>query len=87
MLKKNVAMIKVLFFLSILVLRNLPMLRWTFLITCLALSVLPIPDASAAEVFTNNQDLKGSVGGVTAQGVEFETIYGKGTILIQWSDV
>jgi hypothetical protein len=48
---------------------------------------LPIADASAAEVFTKNKGLNGSVVGVTAEGVEFETIYGKGTILIQWSDV
>lgn len=25
--------------------------------------------------------------GVTAEGVEFKTIYGKGAILIQWNDI
>jgi hypothetical protein len=80
-------MVRGLFFKSILELRNLPILRWAFLITCLSLSLLPIADASAAEVFTKNKGLNGSVVGVTAEGVEFETIYGKGTILIQWSDV
>jgi len=80
-------MVRVLFFKSILELRNLPILRWAFLITCLSLSVLPIADASAAEVFTKGKGLDGSVVGVNAQGVEFQTIYGKGTILIEWSDV
>ena len=58
-----------------------------FLSVCLAAGVLPVPDASAAEVFTRNKGLHGSVVRVTAQGVEFETIYGEGTILIEWSDV
>ena len=58
-----------------------------FLPVCLAAGMLRIPDASAAEVFTKNKALEGSVVGVTAQGVEFQTIYGKGTIVIQWSDV
>ena len=58
-----------------------------FLSACLAACVLPVPDASAEEVFTKDKRLQGSVVGVTAEGVEFETIYGKGTILIQWSDV
>jgi hypothetical protein len=53
----------------------------------LAAGVLPVPDASAAEVFTKDQGLQGSVVGVTAEGVEFETIYGKGTIVIPWADV
>ena len=42
----------------------------------LAAAVLPISNASAAEVFTKDQELEGSVVGVTAEGVEFETIYG-----------
>jgi putative salt-induced outer membrane protein YdiY len=50
------------------------------LATCLAVGVLPTSEASAAEVFTKDQGLEGSVVGVTAEGVEFETIYGKGTI-------
>jgi putative salt-induced outer membrane protein YdiY len=58
-----------------------------FLSACLAAAVLPVPETWAAEVSTKDQGLQGSVVGVTAEGVEFETIYGKGTILIQWSDV
>ena len=58
-----------------------------FLAACLAAAVLPVPETCAAGVFTKDQGLQGSVVGVTAEGVEFETIYGKGTILIQWSDV
>ena len=42
----------------------------------LAAAVMPVPNASAAEVFTKDQELEGSVVGVTAEGVEFETIYG-----------
>ena len=58
-----------------------------FLPVCLAAGVLPVPDASAAEVFTKDRGLQGSVLGVTAEGVEFETIYGKGAIVIPWVDV
>jgi len=47
-----------------------------FLAACLTASVLPVPDALAAEVFTKNQDLEGSVEGGTAEGVEFENICG-----------
>ena len=70
-----------------LALRNLPMLGWTFLATFLAAAALPVSIASAADVFTKDKDLEGSVVGVTAEGVEFETIYGKGTIVIPWADV
>jgi hypothetical protein len=66
---------------------NLPFLRRTFLAACLVATVLPASDAKAAEVFTKDQGLEGSVVGVTAEGVEFETIYGKGVILVQWSDI
>jgi hypothetical protein len=58
-----------------------------FLSACLAAVGLPVPDASAAEVFTKDQGLEGSVVGVTVEGVEFETIYGKGAIVIPWADV
>lgn len=43
--------------------------------------------ALAAEVFVKGQALEGSVEGVTADGVEFQTIYGKGNIVIPWADV
>ncbi len=66
---------------------NLHVLRWTSLAICLAAAVLLGTVATAAEVFTKDQGLEGSVVGVTAEGVEFETIYGKGAILIQWSDI
>ena len=55
--------------------------------TCLAVFVLPTMNAPAAEVFTKGTALEGSVVGVSAEGVEFETIYGQGTILIPWSDI
>ena len=58
-----------------------------FLPVCLAAGVLPVPDAAAAEILTKNKGLNGSVVRVTAHGVEFETIYGEGAILIEWSDV
>jgi putative salt-induced outer membrane protein YdiY len=58
-----------------------------FLAACLAAAVLPVPETWAAEVFTKDQGLQGSVVGVTAEGVEFETIYGKGAIVIPWADV
>jgi len=70
-----------------LLLRNFPILGWAFLSVCLTAGVLPVPDASAAEVFTKDQGLQGSVVGVRAEGVEFETIYGKGVIVIPWVDV
>ena len=70
-----------------LLLRNLPILGWAFLAACLTAAVMSVPNASAAEVFIKDQDLEGSVVGVTAEGVEFETIYGKGTIVIPWADV
>ena len=40
----------------------------------------------AAEIVVKGQDLEGSVVGFTAGGVEFETVYGTGTIIIPWSD-
>ena len=58
-----------------------------FLAAGLAAAVLPVPETWAAEVFTKDQGLQGSVVGVTAEGVEFETIYGKGAIVIPWADV
>jgi putative salt-induced outer membrane protein YdiY len=66
---------------------GLPGLRFASLAAGLAAFLLLAADASAAEVVTKEQGLEGSVVGVTAEGVEFETIYGKGTILIQWSDI
>jgi hypothetical protein len=57
----------------------------------LALSILPAfiwPVAPfAADVVVKGQALEGSVEGVTAEGMEFQTIYGKGSIVIPWADV
>ena len=58
-----------------------------FLAACMTATILPVSNVSAAEVFTKDQGLEGSVVGVTAEGLEFQTIYGKGAILIQWSDI
>jgi hypothetical protein len=71
----------------IVLLKKIPLSGWIFPVVCLAAGVLPVPDAPAAEVFTKDQGLQGSVVGVTAEGVEFETIYGKGAIVIPWVDV
>jgi hypothetical protein len=65
------------------ILKKYPLWWWIFLVVWLAAGVLRAPNASASEVFVKNKALEGSVVGVTAQGVEFQTIYGKGTILIQ----
>jgi hypothetical protein len=65
--------------------RNL--LGWILPVVWLAAGLLSLPDAKAAEVFTKNKALEGSVVGVTRKGVEFQTIYGQGTIVIQWGDV
>lgn len=43
--------------------------------------------ASAADVVVKGQQLEGSVVGVTAEGVQFQTIYGEGKIVIPWTDV
>jgi hypothetical protein len=43
--------------------------------------------ASAADVVVKGQQLEGSVFGVTEKGVQFQTIYGEGAIVIPWSDV
>ena len=66
---------------------NLYRPKWTSLVACLAAIILTVSNASTAEVFIKDQGLEGSVVGVTAEGVEFETVFGKGVILIQWSDI
>jgi hypothetical protein len=43
--------------------------------------------AFAADVVVKGLALEGSVEGVTAEGVEFQTVYGKGKIVIPWADV
>ena len=68
-------------------LKKNPLWWWIFAVFWLAAGVLPVPNASAAEVISKNKALEGSVVGVTAEGVKFQTIYGKGTILIEWGDV
>jgi putative salt-induced outer membrane protein YdiY len=39
----------------------------------------------AAEVIVKGRELEGSVVGFTAEGVEFETVYGTGSIVIPWA--
>lgn len=48
---------------------------------------LAAASAQAGEVVVKGEDLPGTVVGVTADGVEFETVYGKGTIVVPWADV
>ncbi len=55
----------------IVLLKKIPLSGWIFPAVCLAAGVMPVPDASAAEVFTKDQGLQGSVVGVTVEGVEF----------------
>jgi putative salt-induced outer membrane protein YdiY len=43
--------------------------------------------ASAADVVVKGKQLEGSVLGVSSDGVEFKTIYGKGTLVVPWKDV
>jgi len=62
-------------------------LRCTSLAAWLAVFLLLATVVSAAEVTTKDRELEGSVVGVSAEGVEFETIYGKGTLVIQWTDI
>jgi putative salt-induced outer membrane protein YdiY len=40
----------------------------------------------AAEIVVKGKELEGSVVGFTAEGVKFETVYGKGTIVIPWAE-
>ena len=63
------------------------MLEGICMVTCLAAVVLSVSIASAAGVFTKGQELQGSVVGVSTDGVQFETIYGQGSIVIPWTDV
>ena len=71
----------------IVLLKKRLLLGWIFSIVWLAASALTVSQAMGAEIFTKNKALEGSVVGVTAQGVEFQTVYGQGVIVIQWSDV
>jgi putative salt-induced outer membrane protein YdiY len=60
------------------------------MVACVGLLVLGLgwaSAASAADVVVKGQLLEGSVVGVTAEGVQFKTIYGEGTIVIPWTDV
>ncbi|HEY5658019.1 MAG TPA: DUF481 domain-containing protein [Myxococcota bacterium] len=53
---------------------------------CVALGLAAI-SASAGEVRVKGEVLEGKVVGVTAEGIKFETIYGKGEILLPYADV
>lgn len=54
----------------------------------LALLVLMGSEAArAADVVVQGNELEGSVAGVTGEGVEFDVVYGEGTIVIPWANV
>ena len=55
---------------------------WSWVATGLAAS-----QVSAGEVSVHGEVLQGKAVGVTAEGVQFETIYGKGAILIPYADI
>jgi putative salt-induced outer membrane protein YdiY len=52
-----------------------------------ALTGLAAAPISAGEVSVQGEVLEGKVAGVTAEGVQFETIYGKGAILIPYASI
>lgn len=60
--------------------------RWIFSISLLFLALGWATVALGADIAVKGQDLEGSVVGFTAEGVEFQTVYGKGTIVIPWAD-
>ena len=78
--------IKVHFIQSFAITRILRARRWIG-ITPLMFLLLGLASAGlGAEIVVKGQDLEGSVVGFTAEGVAFETVYGKGAIVIPWAD-
>lgn len=57
-----------------------------FFLVLIFLSLHLVTTTLAAGIVVKGQDLEGSVAGFTAEGVEFETVYGKGTIVIPWAE-
>jgi putative salt-induced outer membrane protein YdiY len=68
------------------VLRILHARGWMGFILLMFLSLGLAADGLGAEIAVKGQDLEGSVVGFTAEGVSFETVYGKGAIVIPWAD-
>jgi len=52
-----------------------------------ALAVAMAAAALAGEITVKGEDLEGVVAGITADGVQFETIYGAGRIVIPFADI
>ena len=59
---------------------------WMGVILLMFLSLGLAATGLGAEIAVKGQDLEGSVMGFTAEGVAFETVYGKGAIVIPWAD-
>jgi putative salt-induced outer membrane protein YdiY len=59
---------------------------WMGVIFLMFLSLGLAANGLGAEIAVKGQDLEGSVVGFSAEGVEFETVYGKGAIVIPWAD-
>ena len=66
--------------------RNLRAHRWMGVVLLMFLSLGWATAGLGAEIVVKGQDLEGSVVGFTSEGVAFETVYGKGTIVIPWAD-
>lgn len=60
---------------------------WIVGILLVALAIGGNVPVYGAEVVSRGKALEGSVIGVTDEGVEFQTVYGTGTIVIPWADV
>ncbi len=60
--------------------------KWMGVIFIMFISLGLAAAGLGAEIAVKGQDLEGSVVGFTADGVEFETVYGKGAIVIPWAD-
>jgi hypothetical protein len=53
----------------------------------LLLGLVPCMAASEARIVVKGDTLRGRVADLTSDGVSFEPIHGKGSILVPWSDV
>ncbi|UCG12731.1 MAG: DUF481 domain-containing protein [Deltaproteobacteria bacterium] len=60
---------------------------WIGIISLMFFSLGLATAGLGAEIAVKGQDLEGSVVGFTAEGVAFETVYGKGAVVIPWADV
>ncbi len=78
--------IKVHFIQSFALVRILRAHGWMGVISLMFFALCLATNALAAEIVVKGQELEGSVVGFTAEGVAFETVYGKGAIVIPWAD-